>query len=80
MLYCKYFKYCPLIYLKLIIFKRSFIFKYNKGGSPRYKINNDNNFASSDMMFKNKLERLRTDTQTLANKHKKLIENYLNKK
>ena len=55
-------------------------FAENKGGQPRYKINNDNNFASNNMMFKNNVDKLRKDTQILANKHKKLIENYLNKK
>lgn len=55
-------------------------FAENKGGQPRYKINNDNNFALNNMMFKNNVQKLRKDTQILANKHKKLIENYLNKK
>jgi len=50
----------------------------NKGGAPRYKINNDDNFALNNMIFKKKLEQLRKDTEILANKHKKLIENYLN--
>ena len=55
-------------------------FAENKGGQPRYKINNDNNFALNNLMFKNNVQKLRKDTQILANKHKKLIENYLNKK
>jgi len=55
-------------------------FAENKGGQPRYKINNDNNFALNNMMFKNNVQKLRKDTEILANKHKKLIENYLNKK
>ena len=52
----------------------------NNGGEPRYKINNDDNFTLNNIIFKKKLENLRNDTQILANNHKKLIENYLNKK
>jgi hypothetical protein len=52
----------------------------NKGGPPRYDINNDPKFTGkSSMMFANNVNTLRNDTLNMANKHKKLIEDYIKK-
>jgi len=52
----------------------------NKGGPPRYDINNDPKFAGkSNMIFANNVNTLRNDTLNMANKHKKLIEDYIKK-
>tara|TARA_Y100000996_G_scaffold373028_1_gene322301 strand:- start:230 stop:997 length:768 start_codon:yes stop_codon:yes gene_type:complete len=48
----------------------------NKGGPPRYDINNDPKFTNN-MMFANNVNSLRNDTLNLANQHKKLIEKYI---
>ena len=52
----------------------------NKGGPPRYDINNDPKFTGkSNMMFANNVNTLRNDTLNMANKHKKFIEDYIKK-
>lgn len=43
----------------------------NKGGKPRYYINNDSKFSNTDK--DDKLQKLRKFTKQLADKHKKLI-------
>lgn len=47
----------------------------NDGGQPRYTINQDNKFVNN---FNNNLMRLRKGTNILANKHKKLMNDYIN--
>lgn len=50
----------------------------NNGGEPRYNINNDPNFTGNNqVIFSNNINRLRINTNSLANKHKQLIENYI---
>lgn len=47
----------------------------NEGGKPRYEVNNDEKFINAN--FRNNVEKLRADTKTLANKHKVLLEKYI---
>ena len=50
----------------------------NNGGAPRYHINNDEKFTGNNQMtFSRNVNRLRQETQQLANIHKKLIERYI---
>ena len=55
-------------------------FAENKGGAPRYDINNDKKFngGGNQMVFSMNVQKLRASAQELANKHKKLIEKYIN--
>ena len=51
----------------------------NNGGQPRYDINNNPKFAGNNqMLFGMNVNKLRQETQALANQHKKLIEKYIN--
>jgi hypothetical protein len=53
----------------------------NNGGKPRYDINNDPNFiGNSQGVFSNNLNKLRFETKILADKHKTLIEEYINRR
>jgi len=58
-------------------------FAENNGGAPRYDINNDPNFYGNNMpmvgqkIFSHNVMKLRLETQELANKHKSLIQKYL---
>ena len=53
----------------------------NNGGQPRYDINNNPNFTGkTQMTFGMNVNKLRQDTQKLANQHKLLIEKYINSK
>ena len=54
-------------------------FAENRGGEPRYDINNDRKFTGggNQMVFSMNLQKLRHETQQLANEHKKLIEKYI---
>ena len=58
-------------------------FAVNLGGAPRYDINNDPNFTGNNMpmagqkIFSHNVMKLRMETQDLANKHKLLIQKYL---
>ena len=58
-------------------------FAENNGGAPRYDINNDPNFTGNNIpmvskqIFSHNVMKLRLETQELANKHKLLIEKYL---
>ena len=58
-------------------------FAENMGGQPRYDINNDPNFTGNNMpmgqqkIFSHNVMKLRLETQELANKHKLLIQKYL---
>ena len=53
----------------------------NGGGQPRYDINNDPNFTGNNqLVFQQNTQNLRNFTQNLANKHKLLIQNYINNK
>ena len=48
------------------------------GGQPRYDINNNPRFSGNNQMtFSMNVNKLRQETQNLANKHKPLIENYI---
>jgi len=53
----------------------------NDGGQPRYEINNDRKFRGSFIDqrndFQKNLEKLRQDTSKIAEKHKKILFNYL---
>ena len=50
----------------------------NSGGAPRYDIHNLKNFkGNSPMEFSNNVNKLRQETQQLANSHKKILEKYL---
>ena len=50
----------------------------NDGGSPRYDVNNNNNFnGPMGMNFKRNIDKLRNDTAKLAEKHKKIIQRYI---
>lgn len=50
----------------------------NNGGAPRYHINNDEKFTGNNQMtFSRNVNKLRQETQQLANIHKKLIERYI---
>ncbi len=50
----------------------------NKGGQPRYDINNDKNFLTNNRNTTiAKVNNLRNQTQELANNHKQLIEKYI---
>jgi hypothetical protein len=52
----------------------------NDGGQPRYEIDNNRNFIGKDgQNFRANVDKLRNDTRILAEKHKGLIEKYLNK-
>ena len=55
-------------------------FAENNGGAPRYDINNDKKFngGGNQMVFSMNVKKLRASAQELANKHKKLIEKYIN--
>jgi len=52
----------------------------NDGGTPRYEINNDPHFTFNNHVFRNNLERLRSETMTLANQHKEKIMEYISMK
>ena len=53
----------------------------NEGGQPRYDIHNLKNFASNNQMtFAMNVNKLRNETQQLANYHKKILEKYINNK
>ena len=51
----------------------------NLGGQPRYNINNDLRFAgnNNNNVFSNNLNKLRSETQALANQHKDLIDKFI---
>lgn len=50
----------------------------NNGGPPRYDIHNMKNFkGSNNQTFAANVYKLREQTQTIANQHKKLIEKYI---
>lgn len=50
----------------------------NVGGNPRYQINNDSNFiGSSQIDFINNTNKLRNDVKILADKHKILLQKYI---
>jgi hypothetical protein len=52
----------------------------NNGGQPRYEINNNPNFTGNNQeIFTRNINKLRLTTQNLANKHKNLINLYINK-
>jgi len=52
----------------------------NNGGEPRYIIDNNPAFKRNDLReYMSNVNNLREKTQLLANEHKKLINNYLNK-
>ena len=52
----------------------------NTPSTLRYDINNDPKFTGkTNMMFANNVNTLRNDTLNMANKHKKLIEDYIKK-
>lgn len=56
-------------------------FAVNLGGNPRYDINNDSKFTGNNqMLFTMNVQKLRQDTQVLANQHKLLIEKYIREK
>ena len=55
-------------------------FSSNDGGAPRYEINNNKNFAGKmGKNFNINTNKLRDDTNKLAERHKQLIVNYLRK-
>ncbi len=50
----------------------------NKGGQPRYDINNNPNFTGgNNMKFGMNVQALRRETAKLAESHKPLIQKYL---
>ena len=65
-----------LVYQPKLFFPLANHYCSNEGGNPRYVINNDENFRSLNK-FRNNVEKLRADTKTLANKHKVLLEKYI---
>lgn len=53
----------------------------NEGGQPRYDIHNLKNFSGPNgMTFAMNVNKLRNETQQLANYHKKILEKYINNK
>ncbi len=69
-----------MVYLPDYLYPLKDHYAGNNGGQPRYDINNDKNFegGGNRRIFSLNVRSLRESTQVLANKHKKLIENYLN--
>ena len=51
----------------------------NLGGQPRYNINNDLRFTgnNNNNVFSNNVNKLRSETQALANQHKDLIDKFI---
>ena len=50
----------------------------NLGGQPRYTINNDLHFTgNNNRIFSNNVNKLRSETQALANQHKDLIAKFI---
>ena len=67
-----------MVYLPNYLYPLRNHYAENKGGEPRYVINNDPGFMTPNRnVTMNNVNRLRHETQLLANRHKKLIENYI---
>lgn len=62
-----------IVYQPNYLYKLEDHFVRNSGGTPRYNINNDNNFDNE------KYNNLKNEVELLAIKHKSLIVNYLSK-
>lgn len=69
-----------MVYLPNYLYPLRNHYAENKGGEPRYIINNDPGFMTPNRnATMDNVNRLRHETQLLANRHKKLIANYLQK-
>lgn len=68
-----------MVYSSKYLYPLTNHFAENRGGEPRYDINNDRKFTGggNQMVFSMNLQKLRHETQQLANEHKKLIEKYI---
>ena len=66
-----------IVYQPQFFFPLGNHFCSNDGGAPRYDINNDKKFKGTQNEFRVNIEKLRRDTKILAEKHKKILFNYL---
>ena len=69
-----------MVYYPTYLYPLQQHFCSNDGGAPRYEINNNKNFAGKmGQNFNINTNKLRDDTNKLAERHKQLIINYLRK-